>query len=143
AWLFFLAAPQEKAKNEKKHREGQLSSSPFWARDTSNEDQAAAELFIVANIFQPPGKWATMSGVTPWVKRAIWLLVIYGILYVLISPLPEMAAALSGRSVLIFILPATCALLDLFLLVLVMYFRCTCSASRASNVLEMICLRLC
>lgn len=84
-----------------------------------------------------------MSGVTPWMKRAIWLLVIYGILYVLISPLPEMAAALSGRSVLIFILPATCTLLDLFLLILAMHFRSTACASRASNVLEMICLRLC
>ena len=37
-----------------------------------------------------------------WLKRAIWLLVIYGILYVLISPLPELDATLSGKSVLVF-----------------------------------------
>ena len=85
-----------------------------------------------------------MSGVTPWMKRAIWLLVIYGILYVLISPLPEMAAALSGRPLLLFVLPTVCWQMDLLLHFL---FR---RAQRFEfrlwgrfNVLEMICLRLC
>lgn len=85
-----------------------------------------------------------MSGVAPWIKRGIWLLVIYGILYVLISPLPEMAAALSGRSLLVFVVPATCWLMDLLLLLV---FRRSCQPEfrfwSRLNVLEMICLRLC
>ena len=36
-----------------------------------------------------------MCRVAVCVKRAIWLLVIYGILYVLIMPIPELGAAFS------------------------------------------------
>jgi hypothetical protein len=85
-----------------------------------------------------------MSGVTPWIKRGIWLLVIYGILYVLISPLPEMAAALSGRPLLLFVLPTVCWLMDLLLQ---LFFRRSHLPEFRPwgrlNVLEMICLRLC
>jgi hypothetical protein len=85
-----------------------------------------------------------MSRVTPWIKRGIWLLVIYGILYVLISPLPEMAAALSGRSLLLFILPAMCWLSDLLFMLFFRRFRWPDSQPWGRlNVLEMICLRLC
>jgi hypothetical protein len=85
-----------------------------------------------------------MSRVAPWVKRAIWLLVIYGILYVLISPLPEMAAALSGRSGLLFIVPVTCYFSGLFFMLFFRRFRwCEFRAWGRLNVLEMICLRLC
>jgi hypothetical protein len=42
---------------------------------------------------------------SPWTKRVIGLLVIYGILYVLISPLPEVDATFSGKSaIIIFVL---------------------------------------
>lgn len=85
-----------------------------------------------------------MSRVAPWIKRAIWLLVIYGILYVLISPLPEMAAALSGRSGLLFIFPATCYFSGLFFMLFFRRFRwCEFRPWGRLNVLEMICLRLC
>lgn len=85
-----------------------------------------------------------MSRVAPWIKRAIWLLVIYGILYVLISPLPEMAAALSGRSNLLFILPAACCLSELFFMLFLRRFRWSEFRPWGRlNVLEMICLRLC
>ncbi len=42
------------------------------------------------------------SVIAPWPKRAIWFVVICGILYVLISPLPELDTPLSGKSALIF-----------------------------------------
>ena len=94
--------------------------------------------------FQPHQKWATMSRVTPWIKRAIWLLVIYGILYVLISPLPEMAAALSGRPPLLFVVPIICWLMESLLL---LFFSRSHNREFWTwgrlNVLEMICLRLC
>jgi hypothetical protein len=85
-----------------------------------------------------------MSGVTPWVKRGIWLLVIYGILYVLISPLPEMAAALAGRPHLLFVLPTVCWLMDSLLRLFFYRFRRPeFRPWRRLNVLELICLRLC
>lgn len=39
-------------------------------------------------------------GVPTWMQRAVWLTVIVCILYIFISPLPEMDAAFSGKSVL-------------------------------------------
>jgi hypothetical protein len=85
-----------------------------------------------------------MSGVAPWVKRAIWLLVIYGMLYVLISPLPEMAATFSGKSPLIFIIPIACSLFDVLFFALLRRLCFAGPGGRARlNVLELICLRLC
>ncbi len=85
-----------------------------------------------------------MSAVTPWIRRAIWLLVIYGILHLLISPLPELGAAFSGKSVPGFFAYVTCGLLELFFLTLLIVCGLSLSGLyTAVNVLEMICLRLC
>ena len=84
-----------------------------------------------------------MSPVTPWIRRAVWLLVIYGILHLLISPLPELGAAFSGKSVLSFFAFVTYALLE-FLLTLLLFCRPSgAGLSFAVNVLDKICLRLC
>lgn len=85
-----------------------------------------------------------MCAVTPWIRRAIWLLVIYGILHLLISPLPELGAAFSGKSVLGFFAFVTCGLLELFFLTLLIIYGLSRSGLfTAVSVLEMICLRLC
>ena len=82
--------------------------------------------------------------IPPWLKRAIWLLVIYGILYVLISPLPELAAALSGKSALIVFVLVTYALVGLLWLISFAGFRpwhthFFCQ----TDFLNKICVRLC
>lgn len=85
-----------------------------------------------------------MCRVSPWIKRAVWLLVIYGMLHLLISPLPELGAAFSGKSVPGLFAFVIYALVELFLLILLMFRGlsgpgfCT-----AINVLDKICLRLC
>jgi hypothetical protein len=85
-----------------------------------------------------------MCRVNTWIKRAVWLLVIYGILYLLISPLPELGAALSGKPVLSFFAFVTYALLELFFLTLFMFYRPSGPGfSFPINVLDKICLRLC
>ena len=84
--------------------------------------------------------WAVIS---PF-KRVIWLLVIYGILYVLISPLPEVDATLSGKSALVFFILVTYALSGLLLLILSMGLRPSRPGfSFAADVLPKICVRLC
>ena len=50
------------------------------------------------NYCVPWKKSDTMGRVAVCVKRAIWLLVIYGILYVLIMPIPELGAAFSAKA---------------------------------------------
>jgi hypothetical protein len=80
----------------------------------------------------------------PWFKRVIWLLVIYGILYVLISPLPELDATLSGKSVLVFFVLVTYALLGLFILDLPSALRPSSLHSvLQTDVLHKTCVRLC
>jgi len=55
-------------------------------------------------------------GVPIWMQRAVWLTVIVCILYIFISPLPEMDAALSGKSVLTFFIVVTSFVCDLHML---------------------------
>jgi len=84
-----------------------------------------------------------MADVYTYLKYAITLAVVFGILYVLISPLPEMDAAFSGKSASHFIL-VTQALLALSFLVVLMRFRPIDRNSTAyGDVLKMSCVRLC
>jgi hypothetical protein len=77
-------------------------------------------------------------------KCAITLAVVVGILYVLISPLPEMDAAFSGKSAANLFFLVTQALLGLSFLVLLMRFRPTnWNTTAYGDVLKMICVRLC
>lgn len=94
--------------------------------------------------FKAREKSGTMCRVSPWIRRAVWLLVIYGILHLLISPLPELGAAFSGKSVLSFFAFVTYALLELFFLTLLLFHGPSGPGfSAAANVLDKICLRLC
>jgi hypothetical protein len=82
--------------------------------------------------------------VSTFLKCAITLAVVFGILYVLISPLPEMDAAFSGKSALAFFILVTQALLGLYFLTLLMRFRpISWNATAHGDVLKMICVRLC
>ena len=85
-----------------------------------------------------------MCPVNVWIKRAVWLLVIYGILHLLIAPLPELGTALSGKFVLISFVLITYALLELFFLTLLIVCRSTDPGFLSPiDVLDKICLRLC
>jgi hypothetical protein len=85
-----------------------------------------------------------MADVSTFLKYAITLAVVFGILYVLISPLPEMDAAFSGKSAANHFFLVTQALLGFSFLVLLMHFRPMDRNSTAyGNVLKMICVRLC
>lgn len=85
-----------------------------------------------------------MGRVNPWIRRAVWLLVIYGILHLLISPLPELGATFSGKSALTFFSFVTYALLELLLLILLVISGATGERVCAVvNVLDKICVRLC
>ena len=85
-----------------------------------------------------------MTQVSTFLKYAITLAVVFGILYVLISPLPEMDAAFSGKSTASHFFLVTQALLGFSFLVLLMHFRPMERNSTAyGNVLKMICVRLC
>jgi len=80
----------------------------------------------------------------PWHKRALWLLVIYCILYVLISPLPEDDATLSGSSVMALFVLVTYALLGLFIgdpSRALRSFRLI--SALQTEVLDKTCVRLC
>lgn len=82
--------------------------------------------------------------ISPQLKRAIWLLVIYGILYVLISPLPELDGTLSAKSALIFFALVTYALVGLLSLTSFAGFRPWHTHSFCqTDFLNKICLRLC
>ncbi|HEY7405163.1 MAG TPA: hypothetical protein VIB39_16675 [Candidatus Angelobacter sp.] len=77
-------------------------------------------------------------------KYVVSFAVVFGILYVLISPLPEMDAAFSGKSALSFFILVPYAFLGLFFLTLLMCFRPTGNATTFhANVLDLICVRLC
>ena len=85
-----------------------------------------------------------MAGVSSALKYAVSLIVVCGILYVLISPLPEVDATFSGKSSLSFFVLVTYAFLGLFFLTFLMHFRPTHSAAtHHANVLDLICVRLC
>jgi hypothetical protein len=85
-----------------------------------------------------------MTYVSTSLKCVITLAVVFGILYVLISPLPEMDAAFSGKSALTFFILVTQALLGLYFLTLLMRFRpIGWNATTHGDVLKMICVRIC
>jgi hypothetical protein len=86
-----------------------------------------------------------MAGVRTFLKYAITLAVVFGILYVLISPLPEMDAAFSGKSAATLFILVTQALLGLyFFSLLLMRFRpIDWNSTAYGDVLKMICVRLC
>ena len=81
--------------------------------------------------------------ISPWLKRAIWLLVIYGILYVLISPLPELDATLLGKSAIIFLVLVTYALVGWLLMALAGFRASRMDSSCRTDFLTKICVRLC
>ncbi|MGZ4889764.1 MAG: hypothetical protein ACXWBH_11315 [Candidatus Angelobacter sp.] len=77
-------------------------------------------------------------------KCAITLAVVFGILYVLITPLPEVDATFSGKSALTHFILVTQALLGLFFFTLLMRFRpMDWNATAHGDVLKLICVRLC
>jgi hypothetical protein len=77
-------------------------------------------------------------------KLGLTLAVTFGIVYVLVSPLPEVNAAYSGKSLHSFFLLITCALLGLVLLIACPYLRpIRVSASFLDNILSKNCVRLC
>jgi hypothetical protein len=85
-----------------------------------------------------------MANVSTSLKCAITLAIVFGMLYVLISPLPEMDAAFSGKSAITYFILVTQALLGLYFLTLLMRFRpIDWNATAHSDVLKMICVRLC
>jgi Na+/citrate or Na+/malate symporter len=85
-----------------------------------------------------------MSSVSTSLKCLITLAVVFGILYVLISPLPEMDAAFSGKSAVTHFILVTQALLGLYFLTFLMRFRpIDWSATAHGDVLKMICVRIC
>ena len=80
----------------------------------------------------------------PWHKRALWFLVIYCILYVLISPLPEVDATASGSSVIAFLLLVTYALMAVFILDVSRALRpARLNSASQTEILEKTCVRLC
>lgn len=85
-----------------------------------------------------------MAAVSAGLKCAISLTLVFGILYVLISPLPEMDAAFSGKSALNFFVLVTHAFLGLFFLAFLVCFRPSNPAAASQcDVLDLICVRLC
>lgn len=103
----------------------------------------AQNLAIRFKFFEARRKSATMSRVKPCIRRAVWLLVIYGMLCVLISPL-QLHTAVSGKSMVGFFSLITCGLLDLFfLLVLLSSGFAGREVAYCVGVLDKICLRLC
>ena len=85
-----------------------------------------------------------MAPVSTTLKYVISFAVVFGILYVLISPLPEMDAAFSGKYALTFFVLVIYAFLGLFFLTFLMRSRTTDNAVPFhTNVLDLICVRLC
>ncbi len=79
-----------------------------------------------------------------WLKCVISLVVIFGILYVLISPLPEVDATFSGKSALSFFTLVFLALLDLFFFALFVGLRPFGSGVASFvDLLNKNCVRLC
>jgi hypothetical protein len=96
------------------------------------------------NALNSPRKSDNMAAVSTSVKCIITLAVVFGILYVLISPLPEMDATYSGKSALSYFILVTHAFLGLFFLIFLVRFRPVAWIAAAhDHVLDMICVRLC
>ena len=85
-----------------------------------------------------------MAAVSTQLKCVVSLVVVFGILYVLISPLPEVDATFSGKSALSFFILVTHALLGLFLVLFLVRLRPTGAAAFAhADVIDLFCVRLC
>jgi len=85
-----------------------------------------------------------MAAVSTSLKCIVSLVVVFGILYVLISPLPEVDATFSGKSALSFFILVTHALLGLFFFSFLMRFRPTDTAAIShADVIDLLCVRLC
>jgi hypothetical protein len=85
-----------------------------------------------------------MRFVSTSLKCVVSLAVVFGILYVLISPLPEVDATFSGKSALSYFIFITHAFLGLFFRTFMVRFRpIEWIASAHGDVLNMICVRLC
>ena len=85
-----------------------------------------------------------MANVSTALKCVISLVVVFGILYVLISPLPEVDATFSGKSALSYFILITHSLLGLLFFTFLVRFRpLEWIAFAHGNVLNMICVRLC
>ena len=84
-----------------------------------------------------------MANVSSGLKCVISLVVVFGILYVLISPLPEVDATFSGKYTISYFVLVTHALLGLFFFTFLVRFRPLDFASAHGNVLNLICVRLC
>jgi len=85
-----------------------------------------------------------MADVSTSLKCVISLVVVFGILYVLISPLPEVDATFSGKTALSYFILITHSLLGLVFFTFLVRFRpLEWIAYAHGNVLNMICERLC
>jgi hypothetical protein len=85
-----------------------------------------------------------MANVSSALKCVISLVVVFGILYLLISPLPEVDSTFSKKSALSYFILITHSLLVLFLFTFLVRFRpLEWFAFAHGNVLNMICVRLC
>lgn len=85
-----------------------------------------------------------MAAVSTGLKCVLSLVVVCGILYVLITPLPEVNATFSGKSALSFFVLVTHALLSPLFYILVLGFRPVRSiAALHDDVLQLTCVRLC
>ena len=85
-----------------------------------------------------------MAAVSTRLKCVLSLAIMLGILYVLISPLPEVDATFSGKSSLTFFILVTYALLGTFFFSLLVHFRPADIAAFAhADVIDLICVRLC
>jgi len=85
-----------------------------------------------------------MAAVSTFLKCAVTLAVVFGILYVLISPLPEMDAAFSGKSSANHFILVTQALIGLSFFAVLMRFRpMELNFTACGDVLKMSCVRLC
>ena len=85
-----------------------------------------------------------MAAVSTQLKCFVSLAVVCGILYVLISPLPEVDATFSGKSALSFFILVTHALLGLFFVLFLVRLRPADTAAFAyADVIDLICVRLC
>ena len=85
-----------------------------------------------------------MAAVSTSLKCVLSLAIVCGILYVLISPLPQVNATYSGKSALSYFIFVTHAFLGLFFFTFLMRFHpAEWPANAHDDVLDMICVRLC
>jgi hypothetical protein len=98
----------------------------------------------LVNPFSTFGKSDTMWAMSTGLKRAFLLLVIYGILYLLVFPLPEIGANCLGKAAVDHFIVITPALFGLLLLGASLVFVLGNQAFvSAHDVLNKLCVRLC